>query len=268
MTPTPADKPDKASAVEPGVIDLEELGQRYVIGDKATKTILFSRLLAAVEALRKRIATDGLPCVCRFHSVESATRQGSETGVLVDPHDPIRECDVHKALRERVAELEATVGHIREANEHWHTRVSSLKTEVEAGEQMHRAWHDRALAAEARGVELAGALERAKEAMDTWVCMFAPELCDAAHVEQAKARIRGVGTLAYIAEINKKVIDAMIATPAEALERARGEDYAAGLEAAAKWHDSRVQKIHPSNDGPTRTCHVESAKAIRALGKE
>jgi hypothetical protein len=37
--------------------------------------------------------------------------------------------------------------------------VAALKAEVKAGEQIHRAWHDRALAAEASVTELAKALE-------------------------------------------------------------------------------------------------------------
>jgi hypothetical protein len=72
MTTTPADKPDEASAVERDAI----------------------------------VQMDGVPCVCRFRTVEGAIRHGSETGVLVDPDDPIRECDLHKALRTRVTELE------------------------------------------------------------------------------------------------------------------------------------------------------------------
>ncbi len=52
------------------------------------------------------------------------------------------------------------------------------------------------------------------------------------------------------------------------IDEARAEGYAAGLEAAANWHDGRVELIHPSYDGPTRVCHVKSAKAIRALGKD
>jgi hypothetical protein len=41
---------------DPGAMDLAEIGQQYVVGDKTTKTILFSRLVAAVEALRARVA--------------------------------------------------------------------------------------------------------------------------------------------------------------------------------------------------------------------
>ncbi len=44
-------------------------------------------------------------CVCLFYTVEEAIRVGSETGELVDPDEPIHECDLHKALRERVAEM-------------------------------------------------------------------------------------------------------------------------------------------------------------------
>ena len=62
--------------------------------------------------------------------------------------------------------------------------------------------------------------------------------------------------------------DEMVKRVKPLLEQARAEGYAAGLEAAAKWHHLKVQKIHSSYDGPTRNSHMESAKAIRALGKE
>lgn len=135
---------------------------------------------------------DGLPCACRFHSVESAIRQGSETGVLFDPDDPIRECALHEALRERVAELEPLVadGVRRSDNcQRWQARAedaeargASLFNAVRHGDAEHETWlqqaiadhfagrpverpkgmgnKERAEAAEAHAVELAGALDK------------------------------------------------------------------------------------------------------------
>jgi hypothetical protein len=93
MTTPPADQPDEASAVDPGAIDLDEV--RGCCSD-------IPRLKAAVEALRERIPKgDGLPCVCRFG--------GQTTDGRFDADMPIQECDLHKALRERVVELEETI---------------------------------------------------------------------------------------------------------------------------------------------------------------
>ena len=101
MTTTPADL---------GASDLDNLRAlaRANPGWHLTSETV-NALIAAVEALRERIAIDGLPCACRFRGVEGAIRQGSETGVLVDPDEPIRECALHTALRERVAELESEI---------------------------------------------------------------------------------------------------------------------------------------------------------------
>ncbi len=110
MTPTPADL---------GAIDLEaekaelELQQDDLPCDTLDR---IAALIAAVEALRERVAIDGLPCACRFRGVEGAIRQGSETGVLVDPDEPIRECALHTALRVRVAELEGGIAVLTKLN--------------------------------------------------------------------------------------------------------------------------------------------------------
>lgn len=86
-------------------------------------------------------ATDGLPCACRFRTVEQAVRHGSTTGDLVDPDVPIRECALHKDLRERISAL---------------------------GEDSARRIR-RAQAAEAQVVELAGALSEILDAHWPWV---------------------------------------------------------------------------------------------------
>ena len=88
------------------------------------------------------MSNDGLPCVCRFRSVEGAIKQGRETGVLVDPDEPIQECDLHKALRERVEELK---GELRE----WEG-MEEYADEL-LGQKVH--WKNRAETAEALIVE-------------------------------------------------------------------------------------------------------------------
>ena len=58
--------------------------------------------------------------------------------------------------------------------------------------------------------------------------------------------------------------EALVVELAEALERARAVEvkgYAAGLEAAAKWHERKAAKGYGA-------LHRDEAKAIRALGKE
>ena len=68
----------------------------------------------------------------------------------------------------------------------------------------------------------------------------------------------------------------LAATPAKALERARAvesKNYAAGLEAAAKWHEKCAAKAEHKAKGSgvlvqKMSWHNWSAKAIRALGKE
>ncbi len=116
---------------DPAEIDLEHLKAKLAIRVRLGKTDSES-LIAAVEALQERIAIDGLPCACRFRGVEGAIRHGSETGVLVDPDDPIHECALHAALRERVAEM--------------------LDGEMKLSRRVE--------AAEAHAVELAGALDQ------------------------------------------------------------------------------------------------------------
>ena len=111
------------------------------------------------------------------------------------------------------------------------------------------AWRDewyRAEAAEERVAELAGALAHLLEFADS-----TGQGC-AKQVENARA--------------------VLASTPAEALARAKGEDYAAGLEAAAKWHDDLVTFMEdgPPDDSTEAAAkrHRKCAKAIRALGKE
>lgn len=91
-------------SADPSAIDLEAI-RNYRGGDRVFDTAAIIDLIAAVEALRKRIAVDGLPCACRFHGVEGSIRVGNETGELIDPDDPIQECALHKALRAREVEL-------------------------------------------------------------------------------------------------------------------------------------------------------------------
>ena len=163
-------------------------------------------------------AIDGLPCECRFYSIEGAIRAGSETDELVDPDEPIRECALHKALRERVAELEPQV-------------ADGVRRSLNCQE-----WQARAEAAEARVVELAGALEewgrpannRDSKWWQTW-----------------EARRRAV----------------LSATPAKALERARA------VEEVVKWAGELRREL-----GTYRTHayeNIEKALAkLDALGKE
>ncbi len=49
------------------------------------------------------------------------------------------------------------------------------------------------------------------------------------------------------------------------IDEARAEGYAAGLEAAAKWHEKQTSQSIGRRRG---ALHREDAKAIRALGKE
>ncbi|KKL63705.1 hypothetical protein LCGC14_2172440, partial [marine sediment metagenome] len=266
----------EATPADPAAIDLKAIKIKFPLPmDIPTEVGL--DLIAAVEALRRHVAeledgkyapvqgySAGIPWSMHLRAYDMYCKKYSPQPALVDLEK--RNCrggfgteELDEFIPGWRDELSKTVQLLRRV-EAAEARVVELEDKLvveRAMVAMHKAAEDRAVhfseAAEARVVELAGALERAKEAMDTWVCMFAPELCDAAHVEQAKARIRGVGTLAYIAEINKKVIDAMIATPAEALERARGEDYAAGLEAAAivaDQHRGSAAKARLAKDQP------------------
>ena len=55
------------------------------------------------------------------------------------------------------------------------------------------------------------------------------------------------------------------------IDEARAKGYAAGLEAAAKWHDSMYTDIDVNKSIENKSMqihHQVSAKAIRALGKE
>lgn len=47
------------------------------------------------------------------------------------------------------------------------------------------------------------ALEAASVALDDWINLYAPELCDGARVRQAQKRIAEKGTLAYIADVQQ-----------------------------------------------------------------
>ncbi len=140
-------------------------------------------------------ATDGLSCVCRFHSVESAKRQGSETGVLVDPDEPIQECDLHKALRERVAELEGV-----------------LKTE----EVLTDEYVSRTEAAEAQMAALAGALKVTGKLAQVAVAFLATGF------GYTEDKFLAQDALAEY----KKIKVVLAATPEQALERARAVEEA------------------------------------------
>jgi hypothetical protein len=257
---TPADKPDEASAVDPDAINLEVI-KEYRGVDQIFFTAAISDLIAAVEA-----------------------------------------------LRERVVVADGNIKCLVEANKHWHLRVSQMTTDAEATEargmelqagareatakrptwQCCDPWFDgllggllrRAKAAEAREVELAGALEWALDIIDINDKLIAEKLgvqCDQQIDQVAKTKARS----------------ALAATPAKALERARAveaEGYAAGLEAAAKVADqhrgsaakARLAKDQPlgmmDDDGLVVEIRAEErgediaaeiiAKAIRALGKE
>jgi len=212
-------------------------------------------------------AIDGLPCECRFYSIEGAIRAGSETDELVDPDEPIRECALHKALRatnkrlnRRCQAYEAGIAekvggesggslgrslanaaatYEKAQNEALRERVAELEPQVADGVRRSlncQEWQARAEAAEARVVELAGALEewgrpannRDSKWWQTW-----------------EARRRAV----------------LSATPAKALERARA------VEEVVKWAGELRREL-----GTYRTHayeNIEKALAkLDALGKE
>ena len=191
---------------------------------------------ARVAELTKAEPTSGgVPCVCRFRTFEGDVRHGSETGELVDPDVPIRECALHKALREHVAELaehlDKTVSVAADAitrAEAAEAERDRFKLEVEqchakstccCGDYMKQhsdysghspvSMYDyvldgaetRAHAAETRGASLAGALE----ACEKWI------------VEELEAE--GVASEEYETVINARA--ALAATPAEVMERAK-----------------------------------------------
>ncbi len=53
------------------------------------------------------------------------------------------------------------------------------------------------------------ALAAAKDALKTWVCIHAPDLCKEEHVQAARGKVSEFGTLWYIAQANKLVMDAI-----------------------------------------------------------
>lgn len=61
-------------------------------------------------------------------------------------------------------------------------------------------------------IRLMEAAEKGMEAMNVWVNTYAPELCDQDEVAKARQIISdGGGTLAYIADINEQLHDALAA---------------------------------------------------------
>ena len=171
-------------------------------------------------------AIDGLPCECRFYSIEGAIRAGSETDELVDPDEPIRECALHKALRERVAELESQV-------------ADGVRRSLNCQE-----WQARAEAAEARAVELAEALEDLLQ----W------------HRNEGSETDEPPG--AWL----KRAYTTLSATPAKALERARG------FEQLARGAISDLRRYARDNGSERRMVSVQAyEKALAkldALGEE
>jgi len=134
---------------DPAAIDLESLAEKHATAGLLPSEI--DKLFAGVEALQARIRVEGLPCICRFRSGDGAIRHGFETGVLVDPDEPIEECDLHKALRERVAGWEARA------------KAATMLAIVDPASDTPIKWKDRAEAAEARVVGLAAqAMEQAR----------------------------------------------------------------------------------------------------------
>jgi hypothetical protein len=51
---------------------------------------------------------------------------------------------------------------------------------------------------------LEAALERSRLAIDDWLHLFAPELCNADDVARSRSRVMAVGTLAYIADVQQQ----------------------------------------------------------------
>ncbi len=194
------------------------------------------------------VQMDGVPCGCLFRTFEGAIRHGSETGELVDPDEPIRECDLHKALRERVAGLEGDLKHSEDKLWRSAGRNNNLAKELAAAEareveELTEAKRWEAMCAsyqaevaelEARVVELAEALERARAVSAEG---YAAGLAMAAIVADQH---RGAAAKARLAKGNPlgKMDDDGLVVEIRAEER--GEDIAAEI----------------------------IAKAIRALGKE
>lgn len=58
--------------------------------------------------------------------------------------------------------------------------------------------------------DLVVAAKKAQEAMNVWVNTYAPEFCDKEHVENSRKIIsESGGTLAYIADINEQIHEAL-----------------------------------------------------------
>lgn len=53
------------------------------------------------------------------------------------------------------------------------------------------------------------ALTEARHAMETWCAIYAPDECSPANVTKARERISEGGTLWYIANVTKKLDDAI-----------------------------------------------------------
>lgn len=243
-------------------------------------------------------ALGGLTCACRFQSVESAIRQGSETGELVDPDVPVHECDLHKALRERVFIADTEVTRLQAANAHWHLRVSQMKTDADATEVLRErvaehdslfdlaqkrerpwieAWRkatgkhntlpdygemlawicDRAEAAEAHVVELAGALEAIAKGMVPTDEVPAGGLTVSSMWKWSKNLARA----------------ARAAMPSEALARARAKDEATIevlvalthlINAAAGWREEDLAEIGGWTNARCLVGRVTEAREARA----
>ena len=186
---TPADNPDKASAVDPGAIELDKLKTVMRNWPDSAQKEIYTRLIAAVEALRARI------------------------------------------------------------------KIIKGNLESEAF-----FWKERAEAAEARVVELVGAVnallkERSVNTLEEAAREYPHDKEDVAEVLAVFDNLRTV----------------LAATPAEALERAkvvRAESYAAGLEAAAAYLDEVAAVTAADLSLTGKVWPIETAKAIRALGKE
>lgn len=55
-----------------------------------------------------------------------------------------------------------------------------------------------------RIARLEAALERSQLAIDDWLHLFAPELCNDDDVARSRSRVMAVGTLAYIADVQQQ----------------------------------------------------------------
>lgn len=68
---------------------------------------------------------------------------------------------------------------------------------------------------------LEAALERSLLAIDDWLHLFAPELCNPDDVARSRSRVMAVGTLAYIADVqqqNRAALRATLETKGDASE--------------------------------------------------